>query len=134
MNERQKINLIFECVNLATWRIDADGNVFWDDRMFDLYKMKPGDGLQIMDFRSKVYESDWPKFNEVLKNGIENRINFDLNVRILVDGIYCWFKIVGKICDDGSICGITQNVDFVVRQILDQQQKIKIVETLYLKK
>lgn len=131
---RSKYHLLFpmlyNSLQVAPWEISAEGRIFWDDNLFELYGMEPGDDLTAENFVKKIHHEDggaWADFMESLQN---KESVIEVNVRILIGLNFQWVRIVGKKQKDGSVLGFTQNVNALVMEAKDAVQVLKMVKSL----
>lgn len=123
-------NLINKLGKIASWQIYPDGTIWWCDALYELYGMEKGDGITPKDFQDKIYKNDLEKFNSVIQLALDERQNFELEVRVLIDNKYNWVSIKGEVQEDGSILGITQNIDSFYRSYFELLQDMSVVRAL----
>jgi len=123
-------NVINKLGKIASWQIYPDGNIWWCDALYDLYGMKKGDGITPEDFQNKIYKEDLIRFNSVIELALKEKQDFKLEVRVLINNKYNWVSIKGETQDDGSIIGVTQNIDDFYRSYFDLLQDMNVVRAL----
>ena len=129
ISERFLLDLIFELAGAACWVIDEQGGVFWDDRLYDLYEMEHGEGINMQAFQDKVYPKDLLIFNQTIESALEAREPFEVNVRILIKGSFRWIRIIGAPSGSNMI-GVTQDIDKLFRETEDTRQLLNMIKAL----
>lgn len=129
ITERALLDLIYTVSKAACWYLDDTG-VYWDSRLYDLYEMKQGQGIDMDAFQNKVFPKDLELFNEVIRGAIKDPKPFEVNVRIFIENRYQWVRISGIPSGKSGLMGVTQNIDYLFRENADYKQLIKVIETL----
>ncbi len=130
ISERFLLDMIYELCGAACWVVNKDGGVFWDDRLYDLYDMTHGEGINMQAFQDKVYPSDLEVFNGVISEAMELNKPFEVNVRIDIKNRYKWVRIVGAPNSKGDLLGVTQDIDKIFRDTHDTKQLLSVVKGL----
>lgn len=127
-NESQRLmNML---ANVAAWSISSSGEIWWCDGLYELYGMNKRDGITLEAFEERVYPSDYIKFKEGIKTAINEGKTFEEKARVRINNRYQWVKISGKYLDDGTVVGVTQNIDEFYREFHELKQNISIIKVL----
>lgn len=129
MNRQEDV--MFDLAEIACWKIDVKGEIYWSDNLYKFYGEKRGFNEKgIDDFESRVYKGDYPLFKKVIESAISSLEQFDLNVRIMRNGLFKWVNIRGRVLSDGSIEGCTQDIDKYYRKNSNELQRCRAIEAL----
>ena len=130
--ERQM--LMNDLGKIATWSISPDGEVWWCEAMYDLYGMKKGDDITVEGFKEKVFSKDYINFENTINQAVRDKKNFEVKARIFIKDAYHWVNIRGRVLKDGSIVGITQNIEHYYRELNSLKLDMEVIKVLSAKK
>lgn len=132
LNSAEKVKAIADLSKTATWIIYPNGGIWWSAELYDLYQMKRGEGITTQDFKTRVFSEDWPRFESILNQATKEKESFSFEVRIHIGASFVWVHIKGEVKKDGTIIGITQNIDEFYRGYAELLQDMKVIKALSL--
>lgn len=130
LTSQESKELMNEVGKMATWSISPDGEIWWCNGLYELYGMRVGDSITVEGFKGRVYPKDWDKFQLVLNEAVHLKTPFQLEARIMIKNTYQWVQITGKVLNDGSILGVTQNVDHLFKDYKEVKENLEMIKVI----
>lgn len=123
----RRLTVAIEAAGIGIWEMKfATGELIWDDKMHDLYGVKPGDFHQTYeDWSKRVHPEDLAPTEYMFNYAIEHKTRFDTSFRITTpDGEEKYLKAHGHVeyDDDGEpleVIGV--NFDFTDRYLAQKR-------------
>ncbi len=98
--QTERLDLATRSAEIGIWDWDVQKNeLVWDDRMYALYGIKPGDfGGAYEAWLKGLYEDDRESGNEVTNQALRGEKEYDTEFRVLwPDGSIHWLKAEGQV-------------------------------------
>ncbi len=99
----QKLENAQHIVGLGYWTYDGTcDRVIWSKELFILLGLNPlNNPPNVKEFMELVYEQDRYDLQQKMKNALENRINYECELRVRhTDGTYRWYKTIGHCLEE----------------------------------
>lgn len=126
-----EVDLMYNLAEIACWKIDNKGNILWSDNLCKFYGVSQDyDGKTVEDFESRVFPSDFARFERLLTDSLACLSPFEIKVRLKRYDSYRWVRIKGQVNVDGSLTGCTQDIDNLYREAFANKQKLNVLEAL----
>ena len=134
LSSKESRNLINDLSDVATWSVSPSGEIWWSSGLYKLYEMKVGDDISGEVFKSKIYCEDYFLFEKSIKEAVKNKKKFQIKARIFIRNSFQWVEIKGKVTEDGTVLGTTQNIDKYYRELYDLRLQMDVIKALSLNK
>ena len=81
----QRLDLATDAGNIGIWERDLLTNKnYWDRKMFELYRVKPGEFDSIYEgWRSRIHEDDLPEMERRMAESIETQQRYEMEYRVV---------------------------------------------------
>lgn len=134
LSSSESEDLINTVSDIATWSISPSGKVWWSKGLYKIYGMRVGDDVSVEGFKSKVFPEDYSLFEKTINEAVKTKKNFQVKARIFIGKSYCWVDIKGRVTENGTILGTTQNIDKYYREFHDLKLQMDVIRVLSLNK
>ncbi|MBD2441577.1 PAS domain S-box protein [Nostoc sp. FACHB-110] len=93
-NLSDRLTLALKSANIGTWDWDTVHTAEWDERMYELYSLKPADGIDLyQDWLQRLHPEDRHLAESALRDAIQGIKEFDAEFRIILnDGSIRYIK------------------------------------------